>query len=63
MLEGMSGVGLIIGLLGGSVVYEFMGYGAVFIFFGTILEIMAFVSRSLFVCLERRERLEAAQGQ
>ena len=59
MLEAMSGVGLIVGLLGGSVVYTFMGYGAVFIVFGSILEIMAFLSRGLFQCLERRERLEA----
>ena len=59
MLEASAGIGLIIGLLGGSAVYKFRGYSAVFITFGTILEVMAFISISLFVYLERRERREA----
>ena len=58
MLEAMSGVGIVTGLVGGSIVYEFMGYGAVFVVFGIILETMAFVSRGLFVCLNRREQQE-----
>ena len=63
MLEASAGIGVIIGLLGGSAVYEFRGYSAVFITFGTILEVMAFVSRSIFICLERRERLDAQETE
>ncbi len=52
MLEGMSGIGLVFGLLGGSVVYEGMGYQAVFIFFGGLLPCLAIISRILFKCIE-----------
>ena len=62
MLEGSSGIGLVIGLMGGSVVYEAMGYEAVFITFGGLLPIMAIISRMIFSCLERREA-EAPEGQ
>ena len=55
MMEGMSGVGIVIGLLGGSAVYEAMGYEAVFITFGLILLAMAFISRALFMLIDRRQ--------
>ena len=54
MLEGVSGIGLVIGLMGGSLVYESMGYEAVFITFGGLLLLMALISRLIFSCLERR---------
>lgn len=54
MLEGMSGIGIVTGLLGGSILYEAMGYEAVFITFGLILLAMAVISRTLFMLLERR---------
>ena len=56
----MSGIGLVFGLMGGSVIYETMGYNAVFLLFGSLLPIMAFISRILFKCLDKRE-LEEAQ--
>ena len=59
MLEGMSGCGLVLGLLGGSAVYEGMGYKAVFVFFGSLLPILAVVSWFMFRCIEERERKEA----
>ena len=55
MMEGMSGVGIVIGLLGGSAVYEAMGYEAVFITFGLILLAMAFISRGLFMLIDRKQ--------
>ena len=61
MLEGMSGIGLVIGLLGGSIVYEGMGYQAVFIFFGSLLPILALISRLLFRCIEQRQENERAR--
>ena len=54
MLEGVSGIGLVIGLLGGSVIYEKMGYMAVFLVFGSLLLVMSCVSRLVFGCIERR---------
>mmetsp|Transcript_2614 Transcript_2614/g.3539 ORF Transcript_2614/g.3539 Transcript_2614/m.3539 type:complete len:164 (-) Transcript_2614:1040-1531(-) len=59
MMEGVSGVGLVFGLMGGSVIYEKMGYMAVFICFGSLLPILAVISRILFRCIERREEREA----
>ena len=56
MLEGVSGIGLVTGLLGGSVIYEKIGYMAVFLIFGSLLPTMAIVSRLLFSCIERREQ-------
>ena len=47
-LEAMSGIGLVIGLVGGSMVYEGMGYKAVFILFGGLLPTLAVVVRILF---------------
>jgi hypothetical protein len=63
MMEGMSGVGLVSGLLGGSIIYETMGYQAVFIYFGSLLPILAIVSRLLFRCLEMREIEQAQQRE
>jgi len=48
MLEGVCGIGLVFGLLGGASLYDAMGYKAVFIVFGSILPVMAFISRLLF---------------
>ena len=48
MLEGVSGIGLIIGLMGGSVLYETMGYQAVFIIFGGLLVVVAGITRFCF---------------
>ena len=59
MLEAMSGIGLVFGLLGGSAVYEAMGYKAVFIVFGGLLPILAVIARFMFTWLENRERAEA----
>ena len=52
MLEGFSGIGLVIGLMGGSIVYESMGQDAVFLCFGGLLPIMALISKLIFSCLE-----------
>ena len=43
LLEGVSGIGAVLGCLGGSVIYESIGYKAVFVCFGGILPIMAIV--------------------
>ena len=56
MLEGVAGVGICIGLMGGSVVYEKIGYRAVFLTFGFLLLSMSVISRTLFYCIERKER-------
>ena len=48
MLEGVSGIGLIIGLMGGSVLYESMGYKAVFVVFGSLLIVVAVMTRFCF---------------
>jgi len=58
LLEAMSGIGLVIGLVGGSIVYDVMGYKSVFILFGSMLPIMALVTRVLFFRIERQERLD-----
>jgi MFS family permease len=58
LLEATSGIGLVIGLVGGSIVYEVMGYKSVFILFGTLLPIMALVTRVLFFRIARQERLD-----
>lgn len=63
MMEGMSGVGLVLGLLGGSIIYETLGYKAVFIDFGSLLFVLAIVSRLLFKCLDDRERDQAEQRE
>ena len=63
LLEAASGVGLIIGLMGGSVVYESLGYDAVFFAFGGLLLVMAIVSRLIFSCLEKREAEAAAEQE
>ena len=63
LLEAASGVGLIIGLMGGSVVYEILGYDAVFFTFGGLLLLMAIVSRLIFSCLEKREAEAAAEQE
>lgn len=57
-MEGFSGIGLVFGLMGGSLVFESMGIEAVFVTFGSLLPIMAVVSRVIFSCLERRESEE-----
>ena len=59
MLEAMSGIGLVFGLLGGSAVYEGMGYQAVFYFFGFLLPVLAIISRILFNCIEQRSGVAA----
>lgn len=61
MLEGVSGIGLVIGLLGGSFIYEKMGYMAVFLVFGSLLLVMSCVSRLVFGCIERREQEQLEQ--
>ena len=53
MLEGMSGIGIVVGQFGGASVYEAMGYRAVFITFGLLLFIMALVSRILFMIIDK----------
>lgn len=63
MLEAMSGIGIVFGLMGGSVVYETMGYNAVFLLFGSLLPTMAFISRILFKCLDRKEREETERRE
>ena len=55
MLEGVSGIGLVFGLLGGAGLYEAMGYKAVFIVFGGLLPVNAVVSRILFKIIDRAE--------
>ena len=62
MLEAMSGIGLVFGLLGGSAVYEGMGYQAVFYFFGFLLPVLAIISRILFKCIEQRADEDAEMG-
>ena len=61
LLESSCGVGLVLGLIGGSVVYETMGYEAVFFTFGGLLLFMAILSRLLFCCLEQSEVVAAAE--
>ena len=56
MLEGVAGVGICIGLMGGSVVYEKIGYMAVFLTFGFLLLSLSIISRTIFYCIERKER-------
>lgn len=63
MMEGVSGIGLVFGLMGGSVIFEAMGYMAVFIGFGSILPILAIVSRMLFYCIEKKELACEAERQ
>ena len=53
MLEGMGGIGVIVGLMGGSIVYEALGRKAVFIVFGCLLLFMAVLSRICFGVLAR----------
>ena len=48
MLEAVSGIGLIIGFMGGSILYEAMGYKSVFITFGSLLLIMSVLTRFCF---------------
>ena len=55
MLEAVSGIGIIVGLMGGGYIYEKIGYMAVFLIFGTLLLVMAVVSRLLFRCLQNSE--------
>ena len=55
MLEGMSGIGIVTGLFGGSIVYEVMGYEAVFMTWGMLLLAMAVISRTLFMAIESRK--------
>ena len=55
MMEAMSGIGLVFGLLGGSAIYDAMGYKAVFLLFGNLLPLLAIISRLLFRYLEQRE--------
>ena len=55
LLEASCGVGIVLGLMGGSVVYETMGYEAVFFTFGGLLLFMAIVSRLTFYFLEQAE--------
>ena len=57
MLEGMSGIGIVVGQFGGSIVYEALGYRAVFVAFGLLLLIMALVTRILFMIIEKNLRL------
>ena len=57
MLEGMSGIGIVVGQFGGSIVYEALGYRAVFVTFGLLLLIMALVTRILFMIIEKNLRL------
>ena len=52
LLECSVGVGLVLGLMGGSVIYDTMGYEAVFFTFGSLLLVMAIVSRIIFCFLE-----------
>lgn len=59
LLECFSGVGLVIGLLGGSILYEGMGYRAVYTIFGSLLLVLALVTRVLFAQIEKREKLDA----
>ena len=61
MMEAMSGCGLVFGLLGGSAIYEGMGYKAVFLLFGNFLPFLAIVSWLLFRRIEQRELAEAEQ--
>ena len=63
MMQGMSVVGLVSGLLGGSIIYETMGFQGVFIYFGSLLPFLAIVSRLLFRCLEMREIEQAQQRE
>ena len=56
VLEATSGIGLVIGLLGGSIINESIGYKAVFIFFGSLLPILAVIVRVLFHCIESQEK-------
>ena len=65
MLEGMSGIGIVVGQFGGSIVYEALGYRAVFVTFGLLLLVMALVTRILFMIIEknlllRQEELNVA---
>ena len=42
-MEGVSGIGLVFGLMGGSVIYAKIGYMAVFISFGSLLPLLAII--------------------
>lgn len=59
LLEASSGTGLVVGLLGGSIIYEGMGYRAVFSIFGGLLPILAIVTRILFARIEKQEKLDS----
>ena len=62
MLEGVSGIGLIIGLMGGSILYESMGYMAVFITFGSLLIVVAVLTRFCFSALAKKDLEEYEQS-
>ena len=63
MLEGVSGIGLIIGLMGGSILYESMGYRAVFITFGSLLIVVAVITRFCFQALAKKDLEDFEQSQ
>ena len=63
MLEGVSGIGLIIGLMGGSILYDSLGYRAVFIIFGGLLIVVAVLARFCFQALAKKDLEEFEQSQ
>lgn len=61
MLEAVSGIGCVAGLLGGAAIYEKLGYMNTFVGFGLLLPCLALITRTLFVFVERAEK-ERAEG-
>jgi MFS family permease len=59
VLEATSGIGLVIGLLGGSIINERIGYKAVFILFGSLLPILSVIVRVLFYYIERQQNKQS----
>ena len=62
MLEGVCGIGLIIGLMGGSILYETMGYRAVFITFGSLLIVVAVLTRICLGAIAKKDLEEYEQS-
>lgn len=55
MLEGVSGIGLIAGFMGGSYVGDLLGFKTTYRVFGGILPIIGVLARLGFKAIEMRE--------
>ena len=55
MLESVSGIGLIAGFLGGSYIYEMLGFKMTYTVFGGLLPVIAIFARIAFKLIDDKE--------